>query len=112
MNFSRKELNEMVAQASAEGACAKEIRKAKRAIGNGKICSHPNVHYWAYWYARNIIKGKWPEGEEAIKKHPASSYRYAYYVIKGRWPEGEEIISTDIGWHRIYEIYIFKKEDN
>ncbi len=111
MSFSRKELDEMIAQASAKGACVKQMRKVKRAVGNGKICSHPSVHYWAYWYARYIIKGKWPEGEEAIKKHPASAYRYAYYVLGERWPEGEEIISTDKGWNRMYEIDILKKEE-
>jgi hypothetical protein len=40
----------------------------------------PDRHY----YPRDIIKGRWPEGEEAIKKNPGWAYRYSRDVIKGR----------------------------
>ena len=38
--------------------------------------------YCSYFYARNIIKGPWKRGEEAINKHPEYSFWYALYVIK------------------------------
>ena len=47
----------------------------------------------AYFYARGIIKGRWPEGEEAIAQVPYYRYRYAMDVIGGRWPEAEETIA-------------------
>jgi len=50
---------------------------------------------WAYYYARDVIEGRFPEGEEAIATNPWSAYRYARDVIKGRWPEGEAVIATD-----------------
>jgi hypothetical protein len=31
---------------------------------------------WAYYYSRNVIKGRWKEGEEAIKKDQYWAYHY------------------------------------
>ncbi len=30
-----------------------------------------------YSYACDVIKGRWPKGEEAIKRDPEWAYRYA-----------------------------------
>jgi len=49
----------------------------------------------AYWYALNVIEGRWEEAEPYIMKSPADAYWYAKDVIKGRWPEAEHIIMTD-----------------
>ena len=49
----------------------------------------------AYWYARNVLKGRFPEGEAAIAKEPETAALYADKVVKGRWPEGEAAIATD-----------------
>ena len=59
----------------------------------------------AYWYARNIIKDRWEEGEEIIKTDPCWAYWYARNAIKGRWPEAEETIKTDPGWWEEYRRY-------
>jgi hypothetical protein len=48
--------------------------------------------YYAYRYARDIIKGRWPEAEPHILMNSWHSYEYAKYVIMGRWPEAEPII--------------------
>ena len=45
-------------------------------------------------YAKEVIKGRWPEGEAAILRDPGTSVRYARDIIKGRWPEAEEAIAT------------------
>jgi len=56
---------------------------------------------YAYYYARDIIKGRWPEGEDAIKQDVYYAYHYAEGVIKGRWPEGEDAIKQDAEyWNR------------
>ena len=57
---------------------------------------------YAYDYAMDVIKGRWPEGEEAISKEPAYAYYYIKDFIKGRWPEGEEAISKDSQWAYFY----------
>ena len=48
-------------------------------------------------YAKDIIKGRWPEAEPAIATSPGPAYRYAQYVVKGRWPEGEAAIAASPG---------------
>ena len=48
----------------------------------------------AYNYARDFIKGRFPEGEATIAKDPRSAYMYARHIIKGRWPEAEASIAT------------------
>ena len=54
--------------------------------GEAAIAMSPT---WAYPYARNVIGGRWPEGEAAIAKSPNDAYSYAKEVLKGRWPEAE-----------------------
>jgi len=49
----------------------------------------------AYRYAYDVIMGRWPEGEEAIKSDPEYAYYYARNIIRGRWPEGEEAIKSN-----------------
>ena len=51
--------------------------------------------YWAYRYARDVLKGRWPEVEATIATSPHVC-KYAKDVIKGRWPEGEEAIANQL----------------
>ena len=53
------------------------------------ILSNPKL---AYYYARDVIKGRWLEAEPTIMKDPQSACNYAYDVIKDRWPQAEPII--------------------
>ena len=46
----------------------------------------------AYTYAKNIIKGEWPEAESTILKEPEYTNNYAIGVRKRRWPEAEPTI--------------------
>jgi hypothetical protein len=94
--------------------------------------------YYAYAYARDIIKGRWEKGEPIIAKDPYSSHHYAtevikkrfkmaepmmaknaeiYYVylyvrdvIKGRWEQGEEAIMKDKEYVLHYAEYLLKYE--
>ena len=47
---------------------------------------------FAYYYARDIIKGRWPETEPIIMKDPEYAFRYAQVIIKDRWLEAEPYI--------------------
>jgi hypothetical protein len=48
---------------------------------------------WAYWYAMDVIGGRWPEAEPTIRTLPMIAVLYAKNVIKGRWPEAEPHIA-------------------
>src|SRR6266851_2864333 len=61
---------------------------------------------YAYYYAHNVIKGRWPEGEAVIIKDPGYAYWYAHCVIKGRFLEGEAIIATTAHYSYDYACYI------
>ena len=54
-----------------------------------------NIPDLAVDYARDVIKGRWPEAEEMILRPNQYdgmllAVEYARDVIKGRWPEAEE----------------------
>jgi hypothetical protein len=49
----------------------------------------------AYAYAKNIIKGRWEEGESIIKTDVYSATHYASIILKHRWPEAEPTIMKD-----------------
>ena len=59
---------------------------------------------YAYEYAKNIIGGRWPDGENAIKTSSYYALKYAKFILKrdkswtyksGRWPEAEPYIMKD-----------------
>ena len=59
---------------------------------------------FAYEYARDVIKGRWPEVEPYIMKDTTLSLRYARDIIGGRWPEAEPYIIYDrwaAAWYAI-----------
>jgi hypothetical protein len=74
---------------------AKDIIGGRWPEGEAAIATDPER---AYLYAKDIIRGRWPEGEAAIAKHPYSAYVYAKDVIGGRWPEGEAAIAKNAEW--------------
>ena len=59
---------------------------------------------YAYGYARNVIKGEFPEGEAAIAQDAEYAYYYALDVIGGRFPAGEAAIAQDPEWAYGYAI--------
>ena len=56
---------------------------------------------FAYLYAKNKIKGRWPEAEAIIAKS-SSSIHYAKEVIGGRFKEAEEFIAKSAQHSFIY----------
>jgi hypothetical protein len=56
--------------------------------------------WYAYWYAENIVKGQFPEGEKAIARNPTYSYWYATVILKRRFLAGEEIIAAPPYTHK------------
>jgi hypothetical protein len=82
---------------------AKEIIKGRWPEGEKTIASSPND---AWIYAMDVVKGRWPEAEPGISKEPHAAYNYARYVIKGRWPEGEKAIATDPEYAERYKNFL------
>jgi len=57
---------------------------------------------YSYYYAINIIKGRWELGEPTISKDVYYSYIYAKDVVKGRWELGEPIIRKNANTYYSY----------
>lgn len=58
----------------------------------GLILKKPKL---IYYYADNIMHGRWPEGEPIIAKDVEFAYNYALYVIRGPFKEAEHYIAED-----------------
>ncbi len=78
-----------------------EQRKIEKILQTGDVAI-------VFDYAKNFIKGRWPEGEAVIASNPKWAYCYATDVIKGRWPEGEAVISSDPRWADLYATDVIK----
>jgi len=81
--------------AEKHGACSDEIDRLKLLgdITLADMIDHTNAPYWAVWYARDVIKGRWLEAEDIIKTDPFRAYLYARDIIEGRWLEIEDTIA-------------------
>jgi len=66
--------------------------------------------YDAMVYAKNVIKGRWPEAEPYIMKNASAAVAYARYVIKGRWPEAEPYIMKNVVDVSAYAAYTYAKD--
>lgn len=58
--------------------------------------------YRSYRYAKDVIKGRWPEAEKSIMLDPYSAFMYATELMGGRWPEAEPMIKTHRIWWKRY----------
>lgn len=60
-----------------------------------------------YDYAEYVMKGeRWIEAEHIMLQEPGWAYLYAKDIIKGRWPEAEMIISTSAHWKSRYNMFL------
>jgi len=67
-------------------------------------------------YAKNVIKGRWPEYEERLLNRAKAGnkeywdlYEYALDVIGDRWPEAEPFIMKDPEYAYYYATEILKR---
>jgi hypothetical protein len=47
---------------------------------------------YAYYYAGDIIQGRWPEGEKSILSNDYYILKYSIDVLKQRWKLGERVL--------------------
>ena len=59
-------------------------------VGDGVYVVIKDEGLWAYRYARDILKGPWPEMEDTIKKSKLWAYNYADDVLKLNWSRSKE----------------------
>jgi len=59
---------EAIANAEKIKACKEDLNTIKSLGSIEAILKHKRAAYWLYWYARNVIKGRWHEAEEYIVK--------------------------------------------
>ena len=96
--MSLNDLQTFIKLAEEHCASSNEIEQIKSVTSIEDLLSHPWSSDLAYWYAKDIIKGRWLEGESVILKSPDLAFLYARDVIKDRWLEAESIIRTDPYW--------------
>ena len=63
---------------------------------------------YARSYARDILKGRFPEAEPVIAKDPRAACLYAQFSVRGRFPDGEHVISKDPHYAFTYAKYVIK----
>ena len=59
-------------------------------------------------HAREVVKGRFVDGEDLIKSDAHAAYLYAYEIIGGPWPEGEDLIATEAGPSYLYASYVLR----
>lgn len=105
-------LNELIQNAIDAGACLVAINKIKSYNTFEDAIQDKEAPYYAYWYAINVIKGRWPEMEHIILTSPQWSYHYAKNVINGRWEKCEKMLSSTSQreYYYYYSWYVYKLE--
>jgi hypothetical protein len=78
----------------------KELKKREPAIAKSAV--------YSYYYAKNVLEGKFPLGEPAIAKSSEYSYWYARYVLEGKFPLGEPAIAKSATYSYYYAIDVLK----
>jgi hypothetical protein len=106
-------LIEAIEKAEKDGACEDSLEELRSLLASGitniqELKDHKLSPYWAYCFARDVIKGPWPEGEDTISKDAEWSYYYAKAVIKGPWPKGEDVISKEAEYSYYYAKDVIK----
>lgn len=93
---------EMLEKARQAGACDNAIELLSTYSNIAEASKDEFAPYWAYWYAREVLKGRFEEGESVIATDAEWSYYYACDVLNGRFILAEPIIATDAEWSDCY----------
>lgn len=63
-------------------------KKQIKEVPSDAVKRMKNRPYYAFLYAKNILKTRLPEKlEEVFAKDPQSAYLYAKHILKGRLPD-------------------------
>jgi hypothetical protein len=64
----------------------------------------------AYFYAKIILNGPFPEGEPAIAQSPKWSYYYAKEILQHRFEAGEPVLAHSSSWWFDYWLNVLDGE--
>ena len=78
---------------------AKDVLRGRFPLGEAAISTH---EWWAYLYAQDVLRKPFPLGEAAIATDIWCSYYYAKDVLRGRFPLGEAVIIKDEFYSKLY----------
>lgn len=101
-------LNELLQNAVDHGACEDSINYLKNYQTVEDASDDSLAPYYVYWYAENVLKGRWKECEHIILRSPRWTYMYAHYVINGRWEQGECVILLSPEYSYRYALNVIK----
>ena len=86
-----RELIRKARKVDSEGECERTFQYIERLGTLAKVKKHKNAGIWALWYAENVIKGFWPEGESIIISNPESAFKYAFMSYATKVLDGEPV---------------------
>lgn len=75
-----------------------------------KLLNSTHSQRKAVWYASNVLKSRWIEAEDLIKRSAKWSVVYAKDVIKGRWEDAEKTILKDPKYLAEYGVDVVKDQ--
>jgi hypothetical protein len=82
-------------------------------IGKSIVARIKGRPYYAFLYAKNIIKERLPEElETVLSTDPQSMYLYAKYVMKGRLPEALHTAMMISSWDELQRESVRKYFDD
>lgn len=100
-----KEIAEAIKEeAQAAYLHAKDVLKGRYPEGEDAIAKDA---WYSIQYARNVLNERFEKGEDTISKSPLS-YTYAYEVVKGRFPQGEDAIAKEAYTSYQYAKFVIK----
>jgi hypothetical protein len=71
---------------------ARDVVKGRWLVGEPAIATDPE---YAYWYAVDVVRGRWKGGEPVLARHPRFASAYAINAVKGRFIEGEKALANE-----------------
>jgi len=98
---------DMFQKTKRAGACQDFINKVQNNMYSD-FSAPLDYPQWFQWYARHVLKGRFPEGEAVIAASAYWAYEYARLVLKDRFPESEAVIAASALWAYYYALDVLK----
>lgn len=103
--LSRSEEMIIATDANYSHIYAKNICKGPFPLGEDAIKKQP---FYSYLYCKDVIKQRWSDAEDTIKKDPFCAYSYSKNIMQERWPEAEKCIKSNPVWAAAYAAEVIK----
>jgi len=84
------------------------IQDGRNKSFENKLLNSTHAHRKAIWYAKEVLKARWPEAEIFLCKSAKYGVEYARDVIKGRWEQAEKEIAKKPNYLFQYAAQVIK----